>query len=583
MDNIIELIKTARGLSRADLFVKNCKIINVYSGEIVSSSFAVKNGLIVGFGEYEAEEVIDLRGRWVCPGLIDGHVHIESSMLTPEEYAKVVLPKGTTTVISDPHEIANVSGLAGIDYMLKASENLPLNVFVMLPSCVPATNMETSGAILTAEDLKQFIEHPRVLGLAELMNFPGVLNFDTDILKKIQLAKKKRIDGHAPGLEGRDLSAYVLAGVGTDHECTTPKEALLKLRLGMRIMIRQGSAAQNLDDLLPFITSANSRRCIFVSDDRHPKDLIQQGHIDYMIRRAIKKGIEPVTAIQMATLNTAEWFGLTDLGAIAPGFRADFVVLDDLENFEVNEVYHGGTKAAEHGTTLFSVTQCSDKRVLGTMHVGQLDKRTMHQKLALPASGPEAYAIKIIPHQIVTEKTIVRPPLSDNCFMPDKNQDLAKIAVVERHKASGRVGTALVQGFGLKKGAIASSVTHDSHNIIVVGMNDADMITATEAVLANNGGIVVVNDGTVLGVLPLPVAGLMSLMDAGGVNRILQKMHEEAGNLGVHDYLDPFMTLSFLALPVIPTLKLTDLGLVDIERWEIIPVNVNGSKFIPNE
>lgn len=573
--NKCDLIKTARGLSRADLFVNNCKIVNVFSGEIISESFAVKDGYIIGFGEYDAEKELDLGGRWVCPGLIDGHVHIESSMLTPAEYAKAVVPKGTTTVVTDPHEIANVCGLAGIDYMLKASKNIPLRVYVMLPSCVPATNMETSGAVLYAGDLEQFIDDPRVLGLAELMNFPGVLNCNDDIIKKISLSYEKRIDGHAPGLRGRDLSAYILAGVGSDHECTTPEEALEKLRLGMRIMVRQGSAAQNLDDLIPFITPGNSRRCIFVSDDRHPKDLLQQGHIDYMIRRAIERGIKPVTAIQMATLNTAEWFGLKDLGALAPGYKADFVVLDDLDTFAVNEVYHDGKKAAEKGRPIFSAEQYLDKRVTDTIHVGNVDTNTIITNLALSAAGNQAYAMKIVPHQIVTEKIVVKPPIKNGCFMPDAKQDLAKIAVIERHKASGRIGKGLVQGFGLKKGAIASSVTHDSHNIIAVGMTDAETAAAVEAVIANNGGIAVVYGGDVVGVLPLPIAGLMSLMNAVEVDKKLHELHDEAKKLGVHDYIDPFMTLSFLALPVIPSLKITDMGLTDFDTWQIISLNVN--------
>lgn len=577
MNNLSDMIKTARGLSRADLFVTNCRVINVFSGEIVSASFAVKDGYIVGFGEYEADEVLDLAGRWVCPGLIDGHVHIESSMLTPGEYARVVVPKGTTTVVADPHEIANVCGTAGIDYMLGASEGLPLNVYVMLPSCVPATDMETSGAALQAEDIKPYLNHPRVLGLAELMNFPGVLNAHEEVLRKLHITQGKPVDGHAPGLKGRDLSAYVLAGIGSDHECITPQEALEKLRLGMRIMIRQGSAAQNLENLLPFVTPANARRCIFVSDDRHPGDILTQGHLDYMVRTAIIRGIDPVTAIQMATLNTAEWFGLREAGALAPGYRADFIVLDDLNTFAIDAVYTRGNKAAQKDFPLFEAKPYLDEKVLNTVNMGDFARNSLEEKLKIPAEGQEAYAIRLIPGEIVTQKAVVRPSVVKGCFTADPHQDVAKLAVIERHKASGRVGLGLVQGFGLSKGAIASSVTHDSHNIIAAGMNDGDMAIAVEALAEAGGGIAIAVDGKVTGLLPLPVAGLMSDRRAAEIEEELKSLHKQAKELGIKEPIDPFMTLSFLALPVIPSLKLTDHGLMDFDTWRIISVNCKNS------
>lgn len=569
-----DLIKAARGNIKTDIFIKNCRLINVFTGEIVPTSFAVKDGYIVGFGEYEAEVTLDLEGRWVCPGLIDGHVHIESSMLTPGEYARAVIPNGTTTVIIDPHEIANVCGTAGITYMLRASLDLPLRVYVMLPSCVPATNLETSGAKLEAEDLAPFIHHPRVLGLGELMNVPGVLNGDKGILEKIRLVDGKRIDGHAPCLSCHDLGAYKLAGVGSDHECITRKEALEKLRLGMRLMIREGSAAKNLKELLPIVTPENSRRCFFVSDDLHTGDLLEKGHIDYMVRTAIESGIDPVQAVQMATLNTAEWFGLTDVGAIAPGYRADFVILDDLKRFTVNEVYQGGIKIAENGLALFKRYPAVDHKVENTINVGNITRETLLKKLALPATGNKANVIGIVSNQIATDKLVLSPPVVGGCYTADPGQDLAKLAVVERHTASGRVGVGLVKGFGIKQGALVSSVAHDSHNIIALGVSDSDMAVGIEAVIAAGGGLAVVRANTVLGILPLPVVGLMSYSTAAEVDQKLKDLLSLARDLGVRNNFDPFMTLSFLALPVIPSLKITDFGLVDVEKQKVIPVSM---------
>ncbi len=574
MRNLQALIEAARGLTKADMVFRNGKLINVFTGEIIPSSFAVKDGFILGFGEYQAEAEVDLAGKWVCPGLIDGHVHIESSMLTPGEFARAVLPHGTTTVVIDPHEIANVCGAAGINYMLEASADLPLRVYVMLPSCVPATKMETAGAELGAGELAAFIDHPRVLGLGELMDFPAVLQAEERMLEKLALGSKKRIDGHAPGVSGPDLAAYVLAGAGSDHECTKPEEALERLRLGMRVMLREGSAARNLRDLLPAVTPENARRCIFVTDDRHPKDLLQEGHIDFLVRTAIAAGINPIRAIQMATLNTAEWFGLRDVGALVPGFRADFLILEDLERFEVSVVYQGGRKVAEHGQPLFSAPVYFEEKVMDSVKVGDLDRETLLAKLAIPAKGSQAQVIGLIPHQIVTEKLVLTPPVINGCFVASGEEDLAKLAVVERHRRSGRVGTGLVKGLGLQQGAIASSVAHDSNNIVAVGVNDRDLALAIEAVVSAGGGLAVVNQGCVLGLLPLPIAGLMSDQSAAEVDQKLAQLHGLARNLGVKEDFDPFMTLSFLSLPVIPSLKLTDMGLVDFGSWSIIPVSL---------
>lgn len=560
------IIAVARGEEPADLWLKNAQVVNVLSAEIHPADVAIYGGHVVGFGQYEARQTIDLEGRYLCPGFIDGHVHLESSMVQPSEFARAVVPHGTTTVVTDPHEIANVLGLDGVRYILEASEGLPLTVYVMLPSCVPATHMETAGAELSAADLATLLDHPRVLGLAEMMNFPGVLFRVPEVLEKIGIAGQRPVDGHAPGLSGKDLNAYVAAGVHSDHECTTLDEAREKLRRGMHIFIREGTTARNLRDLLPLVTPANARRCSFVTDDRHPEDLLSEGHIDDLVRKAVAQGLDPVIAVQIASINTAEYFGLRNVGAIAPGYRADLLVVDDLERFSVAQVFTAGQLVAEEDRFLPSSTELPQVPLESTMRLdlGALD-------FTVAAGEGPAKVIGVIPEQVITEKLSAQLPVKDGQAVADPDHDLLKMAVVERHRNTGHVGLGFVKGFGLRKGAIASSVAHDSHNIVVVGANDADMRAAVEVVAEMGGGQVVVADGQVKARLPLPIAGLMSDQPLEKVRDCIETLTAAAQELGCA-LPDPLMTMSFLALPVIPILKLTDKGLVDVEQFAIVPL-----------
>jgi adenine deaminase len=560
------LIAVARGEEPADLWLKNAQVVNVLSAEIHPADVAIYGGRVVGFGQYEARQTIDLEGRYLCPGFIDGHVHLESSMVQPSEFARAVMPHGTTAVVTDPHEIANVLGLDGVRYILEASEALPLTVYVMLPSCVPATQMETAGAELSAADLATLLDHPRVLGLAEMMNFPGVLFRVPEVLEKINMAGQRPVDGHAPGLSGKDLNAYVAAGVRSDHECTTLDEAREKLRLGMHIFIREGTTARNLRDLLPLVTPANARHCSFVTDDRHPEDLLSEGHIDDLVRKALAQGLDPVIAVQMASINTAEYFGLRNVGAIAPGYRADLLVVDDLEQFSITQVFAAGQLVAEEGRFLPSPTELPRAPLESTMHL-DLDALDF----TITAGEGPAKVIGVIPEQIITERLSVQVPVEGGQAVADPAQGLLKMAVVERHRNTGNVGLGFVKGFGLRKGAIASSVAHDSHNIVVVGADDADMRAAVKAVAKMGGGQVVVADGQVKARLPLPIAGLMSDQPLEKVRDRIEALTAAAQELGCA-LPDPLMTMSFLALPVIPTLKLTDKGLVDVEQFAVVPL-----------
>lgn len=560
------LIAVARGEEPADLLLKDAQVVNVLSAEIHPADVAIYDGRVVGFGQYQARQTIDLEGRYLCPGFIDGHVHLESSMVRPSEFARAVVPHGTTAVVTDPHEIANVLGLDGVRYILEASGGLPLTVYVMLPSCVPATHMETAGAELSATDLAALLDHPRVLGLAEMMNFPGVLFRVPEVLEKIGMAGQRPVDGHAPGLSGKDLNAYAVAGVRSDHECTTLDEAREKLRLGMHIFIREGTTARNLHDLLPLVTPANARRCSFVTDDRHPEDLLSEGHIDDLVRKAVAQGSDPVVAVQMASLNTAEYFGLRNVGAIAPGYRADLLVVDDLERFGIAQVFAAGRLVAEEGRFLPSLTELPHVPLQSTMH---LDLTALDFTIAA-GEGP-ARVIGVIPEQIITEKLSVQVPVKNGQAVTDPTQDILKMAVVERHRNTGNVGLGFVKGFGLRQGAIASSVAHDSHNIVVVGADDADMRAAVKAVAEMGGGQVMVADGQVKARLPLPIAGLMSDQPLEEVRDGIKTLTAAAQKLGCV-LPDPLMTMSFLALPVIPALKLTDKGLVDVEQFAIVPL-----------
>jgi adenine deaminase len=561
-------IAVARGEEPADLLLRNARLVNVLSGEIHPADIAIYDGSVVGFGEYGASQVVDLEGRFVCPGLIDAHVHLESAMVQPAEFARAVVPLGTTSVICDPHEIANVLGLDGVKYILDASRGLPLHVYVMAPSCVPATHMETAGAELTATDIVELMGYERVLGLAEMMNFPGVLYRVPAVLEKIKVTKDRPMDGHAPGLSGLDLNAYIAAGIGSDHECTDLEEAREKLRRGMHILIREGTTARNLHALLPLVTAANARLCHFCTDDRHPDTLLDkdQGHIDDVVRKAIAWGLDPVMAIQMASINTAEYFQLRRVGAVAPGYRADMVVLDDLEKVKVSEVYTAGRLVAERGTLIASRSDFPQVPLQPSVHV---DLPALDFTIA-EGEGP-ARVIGVIPEQVVTESLRLEPTRENGCIISDPARDILKIAVIERHRQTGNVGLGLVTGVGLQRGAIASSVAHDSHNLVVIGASDDEMRAAVAAIAEMGGGQVVVADGEVQAACPLPIAGLMSDQSleevAGQVEALTQAAHALGCTLP-----DPLMTMSFLALAVIPRLKLTDMGLVDVDRFDFVPL-----------
>ncbi len=562
--NRAELLSVARGDEPADLLFTNARVVNVFTGEVEETGVVVAGGRIAGVGPgYEGREVADLAGRYLVPGLVDAHVHIESSMVTPPEFARAVLPRGTTTAVTDPHEIANVHGLEGIRYMLAASEDLPLMVYVMASSCVPATDMGTAGAELDAEALAS-LDHPRVLGLAELMNFPGAIHGDDGVLAKLEAFAGRVVDGHAPGVTGKALNAYAAAGPASDHECTTAEEAAEKLRRGLYVFFRQATNARNLRDLLPALTPSNGRRVALCTDDRQPPDLLDEGGIDAMLRLAIAGGVDPVEAIRLATLNPAEYFGLADRGAIAPGRRADLVVVEELDDFRALAVYVAGRPVAREGAVLDGVIPDVPR---ATPPAPSMRVDWDRVDLAIPADGARARVIRAIPDQIVTGRDEAEPKVRDGAVVADPERDLLKIAVIERHTGSGRVGLGLVAGIGLRGGAIAGTVAHDHHNIIVIGAHDTDMLAAAKAVAAMDGGLAVVRDGAVAASLPLPVAGLMSAEPIEDVRDRLDTVVAAARALGspLHD---PFMAMSFLGLEVIPTLKVTDRGLVDVEAFE---------------
>jgi adenine deaminase len=565
------LIKVARGEEPAELLLKNARVVNVFSGEVEETGVAITHSRVVGLGnDYPALRTLDMNGHYIAPGFIDAHVHIESAMVPPFEFARAVVPHGTTSVIIDPHEIANVLGVDGIRYMLEASKYTPFSVFVMVPSCVPATNLETNGGVLRWSDLIQFKTDPWVVGLGEMMNYPGVLFRDDSVLDKLRAFSDKRIDGHAPGVRGRDLEGYVAAGIMSDHECTTVEEAREKIRLGMRVMIREASNARNLKALLPVITPWNARRILFVTDDRFPSDLIDEGHIDFILRTAIREGLDPITAIQIATLNAAEYFNLHDRGAIAPGRRADLVIFDNFERLTIEAVYRGGQLVARNGRVLPQEHPPRYPPIRNSMNINwsKVDVRLRangHRKIRV---------IGIVPEQIVTTQSVEDAKIENGFAVADPARDILKIAVIERHQNTGNVGLGFVRGLGLKRGAIGSSVAHDSHNIIVAGTNDDDMVTAARAIAAMQGGLVAVADGQVLARVPLPIAGLMSDEPLERVREELDELVEAAGDLGSHLH-GPFMALAFLALPVIPELKLTDRGLVDVNKFDFVPVFVD--------
>jgi len=565
-------IMAARGRQAPDLVLKRARVVNVLTNEIYTADVAIHDGYIVGLGEYRGPNGLDLDGAYLLPGLIDGHLHVESTMLSAGEFARAVVPHGTTSVIVDPHEIGNVLGDPGIRMLLAATADLPLNFFINVPSCVPASEMENGGHTLHASDMEPLLDEERVVGIAELMNFPGVLAADPNVLAKAELGIRRGvpIDGHAPGVTGKDLCAYVAAGIESDHETTRAEEAEEKLRLGMWLMVREGSTEHNLKELLPVVRRLRARRALFVTDDRAPNDLRDQGHLDHAVRLAIVEGLDPVSAIAMATINPAERFGLKRIGAIAPGYRADLIVADDLTNLTARLVFKDGRIVARDGVPAFKPARFDYSAALDTVHIGPLDERS----LRLPSTARRCRVIGLVPHQIVTQHLVEDEPKTvDGEIVADPARDILKFAVVERHRATGDVGVGLVKGFGMQAGALASSVAHDAHNIGVVGTNDADMVAAVRAVVEQHGGLAVVRDGQVLARLPLPIGGLMSDLPFEEVAERLEAVEAAASALGCTIWR-PFMVLSFLALSVIPALKLTDRGLVDVEAWELVPVGV---------
>ena len=568
MSNIINV---ARGLEKADLVIKNANIVNVLSEEIHKGDIAICDGVIAGIGEnYSGEKEIDINGAYVTPSFIDGHVHLESTMMLPKEFAKTVLPAGTTTVIIDPHEISNVLGLHGISFMHEAVKDLPMNVYTMLPSCVPATPFETSGFDLNSYDLSLLIDKPWVLGIAEMMNFPGVLNHDKNVMAKLELAKLrgKRIDGHAPYLSGKDLCGYIASGVKSDHECTTPEEAIEKLRLGVYVMIREGTAAKDLDALIPVLKTSNTRKCIFVTDDRHPADLKE--HINGMVRRVVEAGVDPIKAVQIASLNTAEYFGLKDLGAIAPGYKADLLVLPDLKTFKPDIVLKDGQVVAQDGKLAVEITENDAIATRNSVNVRWI---TMDDfKIQTEGDGvKKVRALEVIPHQLITKSVMSDVKVVDGNAVSNVETDTLKICVIERHRATGNIGKGFVKGFNLKCGAIASTVAHDSHNMIVIGTNDFDMYTAAVALIKCQGGKVVVKDGEIISQLPLPIAGLMSDKEFDFVVEKCDELNKAAHSIGCK-LEDPFMTMGFLSLPVIPELKITDKGVFDTNKFDFVDI-----------
>lgn len=555
-------IAVAAGRKPADTLLTNGKVVSVLADRILSTDVAIADGVIVGFGNYRARKKIDLKGGYLSSGFIDSHLHIESTLLTPTEFARVVVPRGTTSVVADPHEIANVLGARGVRWMLEASANLPLDVYIVLPSCVPESKFVTSGATLGARELKKLSGLPRVIGIGEVMNFPGVIAGDNPLLEKIRLIPGMRVDGHAPGLSGKNLAAYITAGIHSDHESTSAKEAWEKLMAGLHIMIREGTTEKNLRALAKIVTPANSHRCFFCSDDRSATDLIKDGHIDDILRRAVAFGIPPITALQMATNNAPYYFRLKRRkGAVAVGYIADLVVLNNLRDFRVKMVFKNGELVARNGKMITSLRKQKLPRVENTMHVKNLGCSSFELKFR---SG-HARAIKIIPGQIVTGEVIVSLSNKDGIVNSDTRRDILKLAVIERHRASGRMGLGLVVGFGIKNGALASTVCHDSHNLIVVGTNNTDMLAAANALIQCGGGFAVASGGKLRKMLPLPIAGLMSDKSASEVASAYTAIETVARNLG-SKVQDPFLQLSFLALSVIPALKLTDRGLVDTNR-----------------
>ncbi|MCR4956923.1 MAG: adenine deaminase [Lachnospiraceae bacterium] len=563
-----DLIAISAGKTPAPLVLKNASVINVFSEEVIKSDIAIAEGFIVGIGQYQGDNEIDLAGKYVCPGFIDGHMHLESSLLRPDEFEKAVLPRGTTAVVADPHEIANVSGTTGIDYMRAVTKQLSMHTFFTLPSCVPSGPLDEPGATLKAMDLKPYYRKNNVVGLAEVMDAPGVISCDSDLLQKIADAYEanRLVDGHAPGLSGKELNAYIASGILSDHECSTKEEAMERLRLGQWIMVREGTAAKNLEALLPVCKPPFYHRAMFVTDDRHPEDLTHLGHIDAVIRKAISHGVDPIHAIVMATINPASYFRLPHLGAVAPGYKADLVVLSDLISVAVDEVYVDGVKVAKKGVMIHPSTYevTPPPSILHSFHM-----KPVHPcDFRLPPLGDKVRVIQMHPHELLTSEEIMDTSTALS------SDEVAKIAVIERHHHLDHIGLGLLKGYGLKKGAVATSVAHDTHNLIVVGQNDDDMAIAANRALEIQGGLILVNDGKVLSELPLTIAGLMSPLPMEDVTKRLVTLKEHALSLGISEDIDPFMTLAFMSLPVIPKLKINSRGLIDVEKQQIVDISI---------
>ncbi len=566
MSQIEKRNNQARGLEPADCVLKNCRLIDVFCADIELADVAICGDTIVGIGDYSGLHEIDCQGSYVCPGFMEGHIHIESSMLSPRQFVSTVLPHGTTTVVCDPHEIANVAGLAGIKYIIEESKNLQCAIFIMAPSCVPATHLENAGAVLHSEEIEKMLQMPQVIGIAEMMNFPGVLFQDEEVMNKLALGKRMNVpvDGHAPGLRGKDLQAYIGSGIMSDHECTTPDEAREKLSSGMFLFIREGSTAKNLEDLFPVITEKNSHRCLLVTDDCHPEELLRDGHLDRILRKAVGLGLDPVTAIQMVTINVANYFGLKGRGAVAPGYRADLVLFDDLQDIQPKIVFSGGEQVRACSRIVnIDKTSLTNRypQVFDSVHVN-----TKKLSFKIPAEGNIARVIGVNKDQLVTESLELPVSIAGGMAVADVEHDIVKLAVIERHHATGNIGLGFVQGLGLKQGALASTVGHDSHNITVVGANDDDMTLVVQTIIKQGGGLAVACNGKVTASLVLDVAGLMSTADAKVLAENFYDLLQAAALLGVQ-IEDPFMLMSFMALPVIPHLKMTDLGLVDVDNF----------------
>ncbi|MBN1188558.1 MAG: adenine deaminase [Dehalococcoidales bacterium] len=560
------LLSVARGDAPADLLLLNASIFNVFTAKIESGSVAIHNGMIAGIGDYtQGVQTIDLKGQYLAPGLIDGHTHLESAMLDVGQYARAVVPHGTSAIVTDLHEIANVCGMDGINYILDSIKQVPLDLFLMAPSCVPATHLETSGASIGTGEIEQLLKMENCPGLGEVMNYPGVIFGDPVMLEKLKAASGKVVDGHAPGVSGKDLSAYVSAGIMSDHESVSLSEAEEKLKAGLRILIREGSSEKNLEALLPLVTDQNYKRCSFVVDDRSCRDLLKDGEIDAVVRKAIGLGMDPLRAIQMATINTAEYFRLNGRGAVAPGYTADLIVIKDLSTLKIGKVFHRGKLVAENGQPLFESRRYSSQKLTNTVNI----KPFGPDDLKLKAGGDTFPVIEVVPGQIITRKRVEKVKTEGDIIVSDTGRDILKLVVVERHHASGNIGRGLVTGFNLKKGALASSVAHDSHNIVAVGTTDEDIFTAVKAIETMQGGLVAVEDGKVLADLPLPVAGLLSTEPLESVVTGVEKLENTARQLG-STLPAAFSVLSFLALPVISELRLTDLGVVDVKAFKLI-------------